>query len=89
MYEELTCVGLLVAARAAHVNGSVLSYKTPRILWNLNAHSRVHNSPSRIQMNTVNAATAYLRPILILSSHLRLRLLSDLFLPGFPTKLFA
>jgi hypothetical protein len=63
----------------------------PRILWNPKVHHRIHKNPLPVhilsQINPVRSPhPTSRRSILILSSHLRLDLLSGLFPSGFPTK---
>jgi len=67
------------------------SQEIPRILWNPKVHYRVHKYPPRVpnmsQINPVHAAQPNsCRSILILASHLRLRLPNDLFPSILPTK---
>jgi hypothetical protein len=61
----------------------------PSILWNPNVHYRVHKSPPLVpilsQIGQIPTIPAYLRSILILSTHLHLGLPSGLFPSGFPT----
>jgi hypothetical protein len=63
----------------------------PGILWNPKVHYCIHKSPplvaSLTQINPIHAIPAYLRSILILSTHLRLRLPSGLLPSGFPTNI--
>jgi hypothetical protein len=63
----------------------------PSILWNMKVHYRVHKSPSLVsilsQIDPVHTTPDYLRSILILSTHLRLRLPSGPFPSGFPTNI--
>jgi len=67
------------------------SQEIPRILWNTKVHYRIHKCPTPVpvlsQLDPVHTShpTSW-RSILILSSHLRLGLPSDLFPSGFPTK---
>jgi hypothetical protein len=62
------------------------------ILWNPNVHYRVHKSPPLVhiqsQMHPVHINTSYLTPIWILSTQLRLSLLSVFFYSGFPTNFY-
>jgi hypothetical protein len=72
-------------------NMSSATQEIPRILWNLKVHRRIHNSPPLVpilsQINPVYAPhPTSQRPILILSSHLRLGLSSGLLPSGFPTR---
>jgi hypothetical protein len=61
----------------------------PNISRNPTVQYRVHKRPPLVptlsQINPVHTTPSYLRSILILSSHLRLGLPSDLFPSGFPT----
>ena len=72
-------------------NRFAASQEIPRILWNPKVHYRIHKCPPPVSIlnrnNLVHAPhpTSW-RPILILSSHLRLGLLGDLFPTDFPTK---
>jgi hypothetical protein len=64
----------------------------PSILWNPKVHYRVHKSlppvPILCQINPNHTIPSHLsRSILILSTHLRLDLPSDLFPSGFPTNI--
>jgi hypothetical protein len=63
----------------------------PSILRNPKIHYRVHKSPPLVrilsQIDPVHTIPSYLRPILILSTHLCLRLPSGLFPSGFPTNI--
>jgi hypothetical protein len=66
------------------------SQEIPRILWNPKVHYRIHNSPPPVpvlsQTDPVHTPTShFLKIILILSSRLRLGLMSGLFPSGFPT----
>jgi hypothetical protein len=61
------------------------SQKIPRILWNPKVHHRIHKCPQPLPILSQLDPVA-LRPILILSSHLRLGLSSGLFPSGFPPK---
>ena len=64
------------------------SQEIPRILWDLKVRYRIHKCPPPVPIlsqSTPPHPTSW-RPILILSSHLRLGLPSDLFPSGFPTK---
>ena len=70
---------------------SSASQEMSRILWNPKFHYQIHKSPPPItvlsQIDPVHVAhPTSLRPILLLSSHLRLRLSSGLLPSGFPTK---
>ena len=71
-------------------NTSSASQEISRILWNPKVHHRIHNIPPPVpipsQIDTVHPHPTALRSILILSSHLRLRLPSGLLPSGFPTK---
>jgi hypothetical protein len=66
------------------------SQEFPKVLWNSKVYYRVHNSPPLVpilsQIIPVHTTTCYLRSILILATHICLRLPSGLFPPGFPTK---
>lgn len=69
--------------RVAHTS----SQEMPRIIWNLKFHYRVHKRPILNQVNEVHTRkTISERSTLILSSHLRLGLLSGLFRSDFLTK---
>jgi hypothetical protein len=64
--------------------------ETPRILWNPKVHNRIHKSspsvPILSQIHPVHAPhPTSRRSILVLSSHLRLGLPSNLLPSGFPT----
>jgi hypothetical protein len=63
----------------------------PCILWTPKVHYRVHKSlpmvPILSQINPVHTIPAYLRSILILSTHLRLGFPSRLFPSGFPNNI--
>jgi hypothetical protein len=67
------------------------SQEIPRILWNLKVHYRIHKCPPPVpilsQLDPVHTpySTSW-RSILILSSHLRLSILSGFYPSGFPTK---
>ena len=72
-------------------NWFAASQEIPHILWNPNAHYRIHKCrtpvPILSQINPVhNPHPASWEPFLLLSSHLRLGLPSGLFPTGFPTK---
>ena len=72
-------------------NRSSASQEIPRILWNPKVHNRIYKPPPPVpilsQINPVHAprSTSW-RSILILPSHLRLRLPSRLFPSGHLTK---
>jgi hypothetical protein len=63
----------------------------PNILWNPKIYYRVHKSPSLVpilnQIDPVHTTPSYLRPILTLSTHVRLGLSSGLFISCFPTNI--
>ena len=70
---------------------SSATQEIPRIVWNPKVHYRIYQSPVPIpvlsQIDRVHAShPTSLRSILILSSHLRLRLPSGLLPSGFPSK---
>jgi hypothetical protein len=69
---------------------SAATQKLPNILWNPKVHYRVHRSPPPVtilsQTNPIHTTPTYLRSILLLFSHLRLGLPSDIFLSGSSTK---
>ena len=71
-------------------DSSSASQEIPHILWNPKVHYRIHKCPPPVpilsQLDPVHTPTSW-RSILILSSHLRLGLPSDLFLSGFPIKI--
>ena len=73
-------------------NRSPTTQEVSRILWNPKVHNRIHKSPPPVpvlsQIDPVHAPLHIisLRPILILSLHLRLGLSSGLLPSGFPTK---
>jgi hypothetical protein len=60
----------------------------PSVLWNPKVHYRVHKSPPLVpilsQIDPIHTIPSYLSSILILSTHLRLGLLSGSFLLDFP-----
>jgi len=64
--------------------------KILRLLWNTEAHYRVHNSPPPVhvlsQINPVHAFALSLRNISLSTSHLRLGLQSGFYPSGVPTK---
>jgi hypothetical protein len=68
-----------------------VTHELPSILRNTKVHRRVHKSPPLVpilsQIDPVHTIPAYLRSILILSTHLRLRLPCGLFPSGFPTSI--
>ena len=73
------------------LTGLQLVKKFPAFLSNPKVHYRTHKRPPSVpilcQPNPVHIPTSHLRrSILILSTHLRLGLPSDLFPSGFPTK---
>jgi hypothetical protein len=72
-------------------NSFSANQEIPRILWNPEVHSRIHNSlppvPILSQVNPVHAHPTTWRFILILSSHLRLGLPSGRLPSGLPTKI--
>ena len=70
-------------------NWSAASQEIPRILWNQKVHHGTHNHtlpvPILSYLHPVRTPTSR-RSVLIVSSHLRLGLPSDLLPSGFPTK---
>ena len=73
------------------LTGSAASQEIPHILWNPKVHYRTHKCPPPLpilsQLRPVPTIPSnFLKSILILSSHLRLVLPSDLFPSGFPTR---
>jgi len=66
------------------------SQEIPHILWNPKVHYRIHKCPPPVPIDRsiqpITVHSASWRPILILSSHLRLGLPNDLFPSDFPTK---
>jgi hypothetical protein len=77
--------------KSLKTNSPSASQETVSILWNPKVHYRDHNSspiiPILRPINPVHAKENDLRSILILSSHLRLRLPSGLFPSGFRIKI--
>ena len=71
------------------LTGSAPSQETPRTLWNLKVHHRIHKClpsvPILSQLQSPTPPTSR-RSILILSSHLHLSLPNGLFPSGFPTR---
>jgi hypothetical protein len=68
------------------------SQEIPRILWNPNAHYRIHKCPPPVlfwasSIQSIPSHPTPWRSVLILSSHLRLGLPSGLLPSGFPTKI--
>jgi hypothetical protein len=75
------------------VNSHLRSQEMPRLLQNTKFHYRVHKSPPLVpilhQMHPSTPSQCFPpRSVLILSSHLCVGLPSNLFLSGFPTKIF-
>jgi len=75
-------------------NWFAASQEIPRISQNPKVHYRTHKRPPPVstlrQPNPVHIPTSHLlRPILILSTHLRLGLPSGLLPSGFPTKTYT
>jgi hypothetical protein len=70
---------------------SLGTQELPNILWNPEVHHRVHKSPRLVpilsQIYPIHTTPFSLRSILILSTHLRLRVPSCLFPSGFPTNI--
>ena len=78
-------------SHSSEANRFSASQEIPRILWNLKVHYHIYKCPPPVsvlsQLDPVHTPTSnFWRSILILSSHLRLGLPSDLFPSGFPTK---
>ena len=89
----LTCLLTysMVQSPSWEANCFAASQEIPRILWNPNVHYRTHKRPPPIpilgQPNPVHEPTSpSWRSILILSTHLRLRLPSGLFPPFSPPR---
>jgi len=62
------------------------SQDIPHILWNPKVHYRIHKCPPSVPIQFMPSHPTSWRSILILSSHLRLGLPSDLLPSGFHTK---
>jgi len=72
-------------------NSRAATQEIPLLLWNPKVHYRVHRSlplvPILSQMNPIHTFSPYFIHFIMLSSHLRPRLPSDLFPSRFPTKI--
>jgi hypothetical protein len=82
----------MVLSLSWQANTSTVSQEIPRFLWNPKVHHIIHKSPPHVPiLSQIDPVYAPLpsnlwNSILILSSHLRLGLSSDLLPSGFPTQ---